>query len=176
MDEAEGGAPRAQRDAVKLLAVLMQHTDTKAVQQRILCLPGEVSADGECRRPFLMLHDVGLTFGHANYFNRTVTGSVNYEQWAQTPIWRDAKTCVGHLSQSMTGTLGDPTIGEAGRQFLASLLVQLSDAQLRALFTVAHVDKRSRKPNSDEPPASVDEWVSAFKHKRDEIVSTRCPA
>jgi hypothetical protein len=123
-----------------------------------------------------MLHDVGLTFGHANFFNRTVTGSVNFDEWAATPIWRDRKACIGHLSQSITGTLGDPTISEEGRQFLADLLLQLTDAPLRDLFAVAYVDRRSRKPNSDEPPASVDEWVSAFKHKRDEIVSTHCPA
>ena len=30
------------------------------------------------------------------------------------------------------------------------------------------------RPNSVEPPATVEEWVSAFKHKRDEIVTHRC--
>jgi hypothetical protein len=39
---------------------------------------------------------------------------------------------------------------------------------------VARVDHRSRRPDSAEPPASVDEWVAAFKHKRDEIVAKRC--
>ncbi len=176
IDEAEGGAPRAQRDALKLLAVLMQHTDTKAVQQRLLCLPKGLSKDGECTKPFLMLHDVGLTFGAANFFNRTTTGSVNFEQWSNTPIWRDKSACVSHLSQSVTGTLGDPKIGEAGRQFLANLLVKLSDRQLHDLFEVARVDRRSRRPNSSDPPATIDEWVAAFKAKRDEIVSTKCPS
>ena len=75
------------------------------------------------------------------------------------------------------GTLGDdPQIGEAGRQFLANLLAQMTDQQLRDLFGVARVDRRSRKPNSAEPPASVDEWVAAFKAKRDQIVNTRCPS
>ena len=32
------GAPRAQRDALKLLAVFLQHTDRKPEQQRIVCL------------------------------------------------------------------------------------------------------------------------------------------
>lgn len=176
VDEADGGAPRAQRDALKLLAVLIQHTDTKAVQQRLLCLPGGLRDNGTCDQPFMMLHDVGLTFGHANFFNRTVTGSVNFDQWAPTPIWRDQKACVGHLSQSVTGTLGDPKISEAGRQFLADLLVQLTDAQLHDLFAVARVDRRSRKPNTSAPPASVDDWVAAFKHKRDEIASVHCPS
>jgi hypothetical protein len=80
------------------------------------------------------------------------------------------------MSQSFTGTLGDPTITEGGRKFLADLLVQLTDQQLRDMFEVARVDRRSRKPNSAEPPASVDAWVAAFKNKRAEIVSTHCPS
>ena len=40
VDEAQGGASRAQRDALILLAVFIQHTDSKPEQQRLLCLPG----------------------------------------------------------------------------------------------------------------------------------------
>jgi hypothetical protein len=98
VDEAQGGASRAQRDALVLLAVFIQHTDSKPEQQRFLCLPGGTGADGVCNKPLMMLHDVGLTFGHGNFLNRTVTGSVNLEAWASTPIWRDAAACVGHLS------------------------------------------------------------------------------
>jgi hypothetical protein len=173
IDERQGGAPKAQRDALKLLAVFMQHTDSKPEQQRLLCLPGGLTDSG-CDRPFMMVHDVGVTFGHANLFNRNSPGSVNFNEWSKTPIWRDARTCVGNIGKSFGGTLGDPKIGEAGRQFLADLLVQLSDKQLRDLFEVARVDRRSRKPGSTEPPATVDEWVTAFKSKREEIVTTRC--
>ncbi len=161
VDESMGGASPAQRDALKLLAVFMQHTDTKREQQRLLCLPGGLVAGGGCVRPFLMLHDVGLTFGHANRFNRTSSGSVDLDKWANTPVWKDPGACVGHLSKSLTGTLGNPPISEAGRLFLANLLVQLSDRQLHDLFEVAGVDR--------EP-----EWVAAFKHKRDEIVLAHC--
>ena len=177
VDEAQGGASRAQRDALTLLAVFMQHTDSKPEQQRLLCLPGGLTGDGMCDKPFMMLHDVGLTFGGANFFNRTDTGSVNLPEWTKTPIWRDARACVGHLSKSRTGTLGDPKIGEAGRAFLADRLVQLTDQQLRDLFEVARVDLRNRNLNgSDSARATiVDEWVSAFKHKRDQIVTNRCP-
>ena len=37
VQEAAGGAPRAHRDALKLLAVFLQHTDNKAAQQRLVC-------------------------------------------------------------------------------------------------------------------------------------------
>jgi hypothetical protein len=174
VDEHQRGAPIAHRDALKLLAVFMQHTDTKPEQERLLCLPGGLRDDGGCDKPFMMLHDIGLTFGQANLWNRTSVGSVNFEQWSKTPIWKDAAACVGNLSKSYTGTLDNPKIGEAGRQFLADLLVQLTDRQLHDLFEVARVDRRSRRPDSAEPPATVDEWVAAFKHKRDEIVGNRC--
>jgi hypothetical protein len=176
VDEASGGAPRAQRDALKLLAVLMQHTDNKSEQQSLNCLPGGLEPDGLCRKPFLILHDVGLTFGHANYFNRNVTASVNFELWSKTPIWRNQEACIGHLGEAKTGTLADPKIGEEGRAFLADLLAQLTDQQIHDLFEIGHVERRSRKPNSQEPPASVDEWVAAFQKKRADIVSTRCPS
>lgn len=171
IDEAQGGASRAERDALTLLAVFIQHTDSKPEQQRLLCLPGGMADDRVCRKPFLILHDVGLTFGHGNFLNRTTTGSVNYDEWARTPVWRDAKACVGHLSQSRTGTLGDPPISEAGRVFLSNLLVQLTDAQLRDLFEVAKVDQRRIGKSS----AQVEDWVAAFKHKRDEISDNHCP-
>jgi len=70
----------------------------------------------------------------------TATGSVNFAEWSTTPIWRDAKACIGHMSQSYTGTLGNPRIREAGRQFLADLLVQLTDH---------HLTDQRRRPESD---------------------------
>jgi hypothetical protein len=178
VNESQGGAPRAQRDALILLAVFMQHTDSKPEQQRLLCLPGGMTDAGLCNKPFLVLHDVGLTFGHGNFSNETQRGSVNFSEWAKTPVWRDARACVGHLSKSYTGTLGDPTISEAGRAFLADLLVQLSDQQLTDLFEVARVDRRVIGPTSAGvvQGSSVSEWVAAFKHKRDEIVMNHCPA
>jgi hypothetical protein len=175
VDATQGGASRAQRDALKLLAVFIQHTDNKPVQQRLQCMPGGLTDDGRCTKPFLFLHDVGLTFGRANYLNHTSSGSVNFKGWSEVPIWRDKAHCVGHLSKSSTGTLGDPKISEPGRAFLAGLLDQLSDRQLFDLFTVGHVERRSAKPGSSEPPASVGLWAAAFKAKRADVDSARCP-
>ena len=170
VDQAEGGAPWAQRDALKLLAVFLQHTDSKAEQQRLVCL-GEHKSDrdpADCAEPFMMIHDVGQTFGSANLFNRSTIGSVNYDAWSRTPIWKDPKRCVGNLAQSQTGTLIDPKISEAGRRFLADLLTQLTDHQIRDLFTVARF--------GDKPHGrSVDDWTELFKRKRQEITATTCP-
>src|SRR5262245_61969797 len=175
VDERLGGASVAQLNAMRLLAVFMQHTDNKIINERFVCLPGGLRDDGTCDRPFLYMHDVGLTFGHANLFDVNKVASVSFEEWVNTPMWRaNPKMCVGHMRQSATGMLGDPQISEAGRKFLADLLVQLTDKQLHEVFEVARVDHRSRKPGTEEPPSSVDEWVNAFKAKRDEIVNNRC--
>jgi hypothetical protein len=174
VQETAGGAPPAHRDALKLLAVFIQHTDSKPEQQRLMCAPGEqVGPDGEpCLHTTMMVGDLGLTFGHANVYNRNSVGSVNFEQWSRTKIWSDEKTCTGDISRSQTGTLDHPRISEAGRKFLADLLMQLTDAQLRDLFEVARFPQRTGGGRA----ATVDEWVGAFKQKRDQITNITCPA
>ena len=125
----------------------------------------------------MMLNDIGLTFGVANRFNTQPRASVHLLEWTRVPIWKDGSACVGNLGGSLTGTLKYPVIGEAGRQFLAGLLLQLSDAQLHDLFTAARVHLRPRDPSdgrSGFPETS--EWVEAFKLKRSQIVDHRCPA
>jgi hypothetical protein len=171
---AAGGAPRAHRDALKLLAVFMQHSDSKPQQQRIVCLGG-IGRSGTCNRPFLMVSDVGLTFGAASRANSNDLTGVNLERWRDTPVWKGPTGCVGNLEKSLTGTLENPEISEAGRRFLANLLVQLSDRQVRDLFEAARVNLRLRSPGQVFSGfATADEWVRAFKAKRAEIVSRRC--
>jgi hypothetical protein len=177
VDQEAGGASRAHRDALKLLAVLIQHTDSKADQQRLLCVSEDVHKKNlaKCPEPIMMIHDVGQTFGRANLFNRTAVGSVNLEEWKQAPVWKDAKRCVGNLSASQTGTLTDPSISEEGRKFLADLLIQLTDAQLRDLFDVARFPAKPVAQGSRQG-TTVDAWVDAFKQKRQEIVTATCPS
>jgi hypothetical protein len=177
VDERRGGAPRAHRDALKLLAVFIQHTDTKPQQQRLVCVGrvnGEAATAANCRQPFMMLNDLGVTFGRANPMNKNSNG-MNYVLWAATPIWKDGATCTGNLPKSFTGTLDDPVIGEEGRAFLANLLMQLSDSQIRALFEAARVHLRLRDPGkASSGLATVAEWTDVFKRKRAEIVDRRC--
>jgi hypothetical protein len=175
--EAPPGA-RAQRDALKLLAAFVQHTDSKAANQVLFCPKGEEMGRTGCRRPVLMIGDLGLTFGHASLLNKN-KNSVSLLGWAEVPVWKDRKRCVADLKGSFTGSLSNPQISEAGRAFLAGLLVQLSDAQLRDLFETARVKQRSSDPSSDPakdgPPGAVDAWVAAFKVKRAQIVDQSCP-
>ncbi|HUK37317.1 MAG TPA: hypothetical protein VLV86_25550 [Vicinamibacterales bacterium] len=180
VDEAAGGATVAQRDALKLLAVLVQHTDSKPENQALICLDTPLrlteplddtdeDTGARCDHPFMMVPDLGNTFGHANRFNRDASSSVNFRDWQETPIWRGREkgSCVGNLSKSSTGSLDNPRISEAGRRFLAKLLVQLSDAQLHDMFDVARFTRR-------DPSRTVEDWVGVFKQKRDEIVNATC--
>jgi hypothetical protein len=177
VSEAAGGAPLAHRDALKLLAAFIQHTDSKPQQQRLICLDKEWNGKTPCERPFMLINDLGLTFGKSNALNRSAKGAVNFEEWSETPIWKEKTGCVANLSGSLSGTLENPRIGEDGRAFLAGLLEQLTDKQIDDLFEGARFYLRPRAPNSSESvSATVPEWREAFKSKRDEIVSRRCDA
>ena len=164
-----GKAARAHRDGLKLLAAFIQHTDSKASNQRLQCPQGQEVGKNGCRKPILMVSDLGLTFGHAGLLIRN-KNSVSLETWEDVPVWKDDAQCVAQLSGSLTGSLSNPKISEAGRAFLAGLLVQLSDKQLHDLFESARVKRRSSDPSSDPdkegPPAQVADWVKAFKLKR----------
>jgi len=163
-----GGAPRAHVDALKLLAVFVQHSDTKPEQQDLICAPGGVKRDRSgnetCTLPWLVVRDLGTTFGKATALNNS---KMNFDDWSGARIWREGAPCVGDLSRSLTGSLENPRISEAGRQFLASRLLLLADQQIRDLFRAAMAERRG---------GTVDDWVRVFKRKRDEIVTARCAA
>ena len=117
----------------------------------------------------------GMTFGRASHTNSDSTSGVNLIAWRQTPVWKDAVGCNGNLPKSFKGTLDNPTIGEEGRRFLAGLLTQLTDEQIRDLFEAGRVNLRLRNPaDPSSGLATVDEWVAAFKDKRAQIVERRC--
>ena len=171
VDQTSGGAPLAHRDALKLLAAMIQHTDNKPQQQRLTCLDKEhglqPQPDGSCKHTFMMVNDLGKTFGQATLMNGDKKSAVNFEAWSTTPIWKDKAACVAHLSKSFSGSLEHPKISEDGRKFLSGLLAQLTDQQLRDLFEVSRF--RLRDPNT-----SIEDWMRAFKQKRDEIASASC--
>jgi hypothetical protein len=171
VDPTRGGAPLAHRDALKLLAAMIQHTDNKFEQQRLVCLDRERGMqphdDGSCEHPFMIVQDLGKTFGRASFSNADTPSAVNLKEWSNVPVWKNDTGCVAYLPQSFTGSLEHPAISEDGRQFLADLLAKLTDAQLRDMFQVARFTQR-------DPHTSIDGWVQAFKDKRDEIANRRC--
>lgn len=185
VDPQHGGASPAERDALTLVAAFLQHTDNKPEQQRLLCVGEPASQPAKaCAHPLLMLNDLGLTFGAANFLNDNGRGSANFAAWAAEPIWKDPQRCVANLRPSFTGSLANPRISDAGRQFLADLLMRLSDRQITDLFDVSRIASRQREVavrTARELPdsglvagAPTAEWVRVFKQKRDVIAATRC--
>ena len=180
VDGEAGGASRAQVDALKLLAVFVQHVDNKPEQQAIVCADARPRRDkagnATCATPLLAVKDLGSTFGGARLI---AYEKMKLDSWRHVPIWRDPATCQGDLSRSLIGNLEHPIIREAGRRLLATRLSMLSDRQLTDLFTAARVERRgdtTRDANGARRPVTVGDWVSAFKEKRDQIVKHTCPA
>jgi hypothetical protein len=179
IDERVGGAPRAHVDALRLLAAFIQHSDNKREQQSLLCLPGGVerTADGQetCTRPFLVTTDLGTTFARAGLRN---SNKFELHHWSEVPVWKDPRRCIAKLKRSLTGTISDPAVSEAGRAFLAERLMQLSRAQIRDLFVAARADRAGdqvRSPGGGWRAATADDWTEAFLRRRAEIVEHRCP-
>jgi hypothetical protein len=174
VDPAAGGAPRAHRDALKLLMVFLQNGDNKASQQKMVCPSNAVKKDAAgnetCEQPLLYVQDLGYAFGKGTPLS---TSKNDLEEWSEEPIWKDSAQCLGNLKKSLIGTLKDPPISEEGRKFLADLLVQLSDKQITDMFTAARVERFHKHTERNEP---ISDWVRVFKKKRDEIVNTRCPS
>jgi hypothetical protein len=61
------GAPAADVDALRLLAMFLAHWDNKSTNQRIVCLDQATTAptpgSRRCKEPLLMIQDLGSTFG-----------------------------------------------------------------------------------------------------------------
>jgi hypothetical protein len=155
VDSSKGGSPRAQVDALRLIAVFLAHWDNKADNQRLVCLSSTWAPGTRCEEPFLLLQDVGATFGPKK---------VNLESWERTALWEDRATCTISMQDLPYngGTFRTARVSERGRQFLAGLLGQLTDAQLGDLFSGARFDK-PRNPLRQNTPVS--EWIRVFRDK-----------
>jgi hypothetical protein len=174
-----GGATRAQLDALKLLAVFIQHSDSKPDQQDIVCDDGKKQKDARgnetCASAWLVIKDLGVTFGKSTRMN---SSKMTLADWESVPIWKDANQCIGDMPRSLTGSLENPKISEAGRRFLSDRMMQLRDRQIRDLFTVSNVMRRHETIEADghKRPVTIDDWVRVFKKKRTEITSAHCAA
>jgi hypothetical protein len=173
---------------------LVQHGDQKHQQQRLGCNKENVRDLGNgrvtCIRPVLMVQDLGSTFGRADEFSSN-EAKMDFSRWQSKPIWNllkekqfldlnQRRVCIGALTNSKAAKengLEDPYISEAGRKFLATLLMELSNEQIRDLFVVARADKMGELIEEDgtKRPVTVDDWTAAFLKKRDEIVQRTCP-
>jgi hypothetical protein len=168
IDQKKGGAPKAHVDALRLLAVLIAHWDNKSENQRLVCLSEADWPDGgKCSRPMAMLQDIGGAFGPRK---------VDLEEWEKAAIWGDRATCTATMDglPYHGATFKPVKITDAGRRHLGSLLTQLSDAQLTALFSGARFDQSKGLIGFTTTP--IPDWVRVFKQKVRQITEgPACP-
>jgi hypothetical protein len=158
IDAGAGGATDAEVDALRLMAMFLNHWDNKSANQRLVCTspmapvsPRDADSKGfpQCDRPLAFMQDVGSTFGPRK---------VDLRQWSETPVWADPSSCTVSMKAFPYGggTFPDARISEAGRRLLADRLRQLSASQIRSIFEYARF-------------RDIDGWVTAFERRVAEI-------
>lgn len=193
-----------QVEALKLLAVFVQHADRKPEQQRLSCPSDQIEnsdltleKDGNdefivepsgqqlCRKPQMLIQDLGASFGGFTGISLTVDAKMNLEKWSDVTIFNEkfykksfdknlgSGICEGNMRISFKagGDHGrpDPIIHEQGRAFLADLLVRFRNSgKVRPLFEAANVDALKGEIGG------VDAWEKVFNRKVDEIDKHRC--
>jgi hypothetical protein len=155
IDPVHGGSTAAEVDALRLMAVFLAHWDNKSPNQRLLCPPEAVDADGGCRQPLAIIQDLGATFGPLK---------IDLNNWKRGRIWKDTATCTVSMAHMPWGgaTFPERRISEGGRRLLLGLLTQLSDQQLRDLFEGSRVTAHEQLGAEGR---RADAWVGAFKDR-----------
>ena len=196
--EAANGRPIYEKDGLRLLAAFIQHSDNKPPQQRLVCAGVKVDQTTNpfvttCKQSKMIVQDVGASFGGGGWFTSNDGAKMNLDNWSNKKLWKktgtpamneaDCPACQAQLSKSLTAKdgLGDPTISEEGRRFLAGLMCQLTDEQISDLFKASRVASMPKYHNSDgsfkqglDDAAIEKQWVEAFKAKREELAKGRC--
>ncbi len=157
VDPSHGGSPRAEVDALRLVAMLLAHWDNKGANQRLLCPEGQDRDGGSCAAPLLMVQDLGATFGPLK---------IDLHNWRNVRMWEDRAACrVSMRALPFEGaTFPTHRISEEGRQLALSLLRQLTWAQVAALFEHSGVTRFDHLVG-DAHDANA--WVAAFMAKVD---------
>ena len=169
VDAERGGATRAELDALRLTAVLLAHWDNKPSNQRLVCLDprrtaGDRGTPADCRRPLLMIHDLGATFGPKK---------LNHSNWNGTPLWAPNAPCVATMASLPYGgaTFPPHPISDEGRALLAARLARLSEADLHQLFRDAGFPHATTgEPRADD----VSGWVHTLRQKIADIAHPPC--
>lgn len=160
-------APRADVDALRLLAMFIGHWDNKSENQRLVCLgPPPGVPDQPCAQPLAMIQDLGSTFGPTK---------VNLSKWREMPVWRDRHRCQISMSDyPYEGATFTPVqVSEEGRQQLARQLATISEQDVRRLFADARFPEFHSGTDDER---DLEAWVKAFRRRVDQIATAGpCP-
>jgi hypothetical protein len=107
------------------------------------------------------------------------TTKIDYAHCKDTPVWRDPQDCVVAVNGGPNATLGDMSISEPDRRFLAERFSLLSRDQLRDLFAAARVElleEQLEESSGLERTLGSEDWADVFLEKAGEIIKHRCRA
>lgn len=168
ISEQSVGASVVQRDALKLLAGLVQHVDNGDRNQRLSCDKNATTlgSDGNlhCTQATMFVHDLGLTFGSVKLLFSYRNMDLNW--WKAEPIWRSLRRCQVNIPPFIISSMSHPYITDQAREYLAVRLKQLSDRQIEDVFRVSRVEEFGK--------GTVVDWASTLKQKIREITESRC--
>ena len=153
------------REALKLLAVFINHLDNRKANQRLVCLDGS-SPQGCTGQTVMMIHDVGSTFGGGYKKEINDLSKVNFEDWSAKTIWDDPSTCTASVSAWGSQNMKTTRVSEEGRQFLLNLLKGFSYGtmgRMRVENLFSAVDIKDRGGHT------AAEWTDVFLRKVKEI-------
>ena len=180
---------RVHREALTLLATLMQHADSKASNQTLGCARGGAvtAADGRrvCEEPVIYIGDLGGAGGYGwvpfrePSLKRLVSPSkVGWGEWEKVPVWSDPEKCITKVNGMPNATLGDEKISEEGRRFLAERISLLSDEQWVALIELSRVDLLEHEletPDEELRPVTPEDRIAVLRRKLKQVLDHRCP-
>jgi hypothetical protein len=155
---------------------VLQHADSKAEQQRLVCPKAELTKgiDGQlgCKTPVLVVHDLGWTFGSGF---RSGVSKMQLQDWRDTPVWADAAGCVVSVHEFPGATLGNTKVSREARDFLLGLLRQLSRTQKENIFRAARVQLQDPISSSPaETEARIRSWADALDEKITALAEAPC--
>lgn len=172
LDRVQGDHGRAQRDALRLVAVLLDNWDTQRDNQRLVCLDAHPDPARGCRHPLAYMQDVGASFGRGS--GRGAQRKLDLEGWRSVPVWKDEAACVVKLDAPpfRAPTFGEAVISERGRLFLARRLRRLGEGEVRDAFAAAGFGESPRALAGGD----LDDWVRVFQDKVRQISERKpCP-
>lgn len=164
-DPIKARQQKIEREALSLLANMIQHTDNKSANQRILC-DGKVNDLGLCEgRVKLLIQDTGATFGKGFSLSEFNLAKVDVKHWKSKSIWSKPEKCKTNMGYWFTQATKSLEITEEGRQFLLQLLNGFTEGEagrkrVADLFVAARVNNRD---------GSIEEWTDLFMDKVNQI-------
>jgi hypothetical protein len=162
---------RAQFEALELLAAFLKDGDTKAVQNRLGCAPGEFDRKtGICRTPMMAVHDFGNSLGS----DGMRVHPLDFTAWSTAKIWDDPKTCRTAIRNNIGNGSGldHPVIHQQGLKVLADNLQRLiaDDERVVAIFAAAKIDQYDDHGTKH----TARQWADLFKTRAQLIIDSRC--